>query len=255
MYAVALVLRILKRPSGNVRYRTVLYAKSGTEQDRFKQALITLKNQSPGMLFEILWRALQVASLALLIAGFFVVGFAMSSELNDENLAEFGAEFSEEPLLRAGNLGLFYVAYEFATPSIPYEWMGDPNRQAWLWEQFPMPNSKDVIFLVPFGIALMALSKVFWHASQWHPLAKALTIIAGILLLFLLGWIVFKTVAYYTMVYQAEQLGIERSVLDTMREAEWTHLQRVGIWNSLVLTAIFALVLIPSVINKVKRRS
>lgn len=207
------------------------------------------------MLFEILWRALQVASLALLIAGFFVVGFAMSAELNEENLATFGSEFSEEPLLRAGNLGLFYVAYEFATPSIPYEWMGDPNRQAWLWEQFPMPNSKDVIFLVPFGIALMALSKVFWHASQWHPLAKALTIVAGILLLFLLGWVVFKSVAYYTMVYQAEQLGIERAVLDTMREAEWTHLQRVGIWNSLVLTAIFALVLIPSVINKVKRRS
>lgn len=167
---------------------------------------------------------------------------AMSFWEEGEGIRESVMEnIAADPTVASLKVFFFLQAYQIVTPAYQFEWIGDEDKKVWFFEEFPLPDSRDIIFIFPFWWLAFFFAKAIWNSNM--PGWKAVLLIT---LMFLLvtafAWLLVKAAAWYAMNRLAEDIGIDAQTLSEIRRSEFEKTEEyIGIGNSLLLTAAFSI--------------
>ncbi|MBR9703500.1 hypothetical protein GOV10_05655 [Candidatus Woesearchaeota archaeon] len=193
------------------------------------------------------------ATIAALIFGFVISIVSFSMGVSPETSSAFSANLAENP---AGTLGkglVFVYAYQMVTPAKDYDWFGDPEKHTPFIEEFPLPDSRDLLVLVPFWLGLLVVARQLKKLGL--PYWKLALIV---FILFVVGtllfWMLYKLVAYMIMTQVASEIGFAKADLLMTRQAEFDNISAsMGMKNYLTMIGVFSVVLLYSLLSARKK--
>ena len=193
------------------------------------------------------------ATIAALIFGFIISIVSFSMGVSLETSAAFSENFAENPAATLGKSLVFVYAYQMVTPAIDYDWFGDENKHVPFIEEFPLPDSRDLLVLVPFWLGLLFVARQLKKLGL--PFWKlALIIFALFVVGTLLFWMIYKLVAYMIMNSVAAEIGFAKADLLTTRQAEFDNISAsMGLKNYLTMIGVFSVVLFYSLMSARKK--
>lgn len=189
-------------------------------------------------MFSLVKPILGVIGLAFLVAGLAISGYSIYTNTGEtEQQALFNA-IEENPVTGTTQAFIFTFTYMSLTPAITYEWFGNPERQTWLLEQFPLWDKFDIFALALFWLIAVPIASMIFHikdvALGWRLLWILLLFTAGTALF----WILWKTILYFLMHWSGNAIGIESETIETLRATETALVEENIGWSDYITLTI-----------------
>lgn len=198
------------------------------------------------------------AAYATILVGLVISGASLYEGVPEDTRDQILQNITENPE-DIPDAMLTMIAYDYITPSLMEERIGDPEKRTWLIEDLPFPSSRDIFplfFLI--WLPIIAFGK-YWLASSTDmktSLTRIGIIILLLLILTLIGWVLIKTLAYHTMNSSATEIGVDTQLIQEVRQAESDkNIDIYGISGILTLFAVFGAVLLIALLQRKKNAS
>lgn len=195
----------------------------------------------------------------------FVVIAIVSTMNTIDNKDALREQFQLEPEKSTAGLALFAVGMDVITPAHQSQWLPfqkDENitsgnytieKYTFLLEDKPYVDSKD--FFIIGIILVVGLSLFFWLMRNNPIWAKLLLAVPVTMILFFIGYVLSKLIAYGLMLTGADMIGISKDQALIIRQQiiNQYNEKNISYWN-LALSALIGLTILKFVIGVFKKK-